>query len=212
MESMSFPIRLCSVLLMAASAVHGQGLSFGLKGGVPLTDALDVLDRSRYFSDKAPYVIGPAVELRLFAGLSAEANLLYRRVEYTSTTQVTPQAVSRTTGQTWEIPLLAKYRVSGELLRPFVLAGLSYRRLARFEQRLTTGGISGTVQVSEPPGLTNRSTAGATVGGGLELSLPLIRVSAEMRYTRWGSSSFRAALAGLASQLNQADVLVGILF
>ena len=212
MESMSFPIRLCSILLMAASTVLGQGISFGVKGGVPLTDALHVLDRSRYLSDKAPYVIGPVVELRLFAGLSAEANLLYRRVEYTSTTQATPQVVSRTTGRVFEVPVLAKYRVPGELFRPFVSAGLSYRRLASFEQRLTTGGISGTVQVSEPPELTNRSTSGATVGGGLEVSLPLVRVSAELRYTRWGSSSFRSALSGLASQLNQADFLLGILF
>ena len=206
MESMSVAIRPCTILLMAASAVLGQGFSFGLKGGVPLTDALHVLDRSRYLSDKAPYVIGPAAELRLFAGLSAEVDLLYRRVEYTSTTQATPQEVSRTSGQTWELPMLAKYRVPGELLRPFVSAGLSYRRLARFEQRLSTGGTS------EPPELTKRSTSGATVGGGLEVSLPLIRVSAEMRYTRWGSSSFRSTLSGLASQLNQADLLLGILF
>jgi opacity protein-like surface antigen len=212
MDLMSFAIRLCSVLLMAASTILGQGISFGVKGGVPLTDALHVLDRSRYLSNKAPFVIGPAVELRLFAGLSAEANLLYRRVEYTSTTQATPQVVSRTTGQTFEVPVLAKYRVPGELFRPFVSAGLSYRRLARFEQRLSTGGISGTVQVSKPPELTNRSTSGATVAGGLEVSLPLIRVSAELRYTRWGSSSFRSALSGLASQLNQADFLLGILF
>ncbi len=206
MGLVSFPIRLCSILLMAASTVLGQGISFGVKGGVPLTDALHVLDRSRYLSDKAPYVIGPVVELRLFAGLSAEANLLYRRVEYTSTTQATPQVVGRTTGRVFEVPVLAKYRVPGELFRPFVSAGLSYRRLAHFEQRLTTGGIS------EPPELTNRSTSGATVGGGLEASLPLVRVSAELRYTRWGSSSFRSALSGLASQLNQADFLLGILF
>ena len=212
MESMSFPIRLCSILLMAASTILGQGFSFGVKGGVPLTDALHVLDRSRYFSDKAPYVIGPAVELRLFAGLSAEADLLYRRVEYTFTDQVTPQVVSRTTGRAFELPVLVKYRVPGELFRPFVSAGFSYRRLARFEQRLSTGGISGTAQVSEPPELTNRSTSGATVGGGIEVSVPLVRVSAELRYTRWGSSSFRSALSGLASQLNQADFLLGILF
>jgi len=209
---MSFPFRLCSILLMAASSILGQGFSFGVKGGVPLMDTLDVLDRSRYLSDKAPYVIGPVVELRLFAGLAGEADLLYRRVEYTSTIQATPQAISRTTGRTFEIPLLAKYRVPGEVFRPFVLAGFSYRRLASFEQRVTTAGVSGSVRVSDPPELTKRSSSGATVGGGIEASLPLIRVSAELRYTRWGSSSFRSALGGLATQLNQADFLLGILF
>jgi len=197
---------------MASATLFGQGFSFGVKGGVPLTDAMNVLDSSRYFSNKAPFVIGPVVELRLFAGLSAEADLLYRSVEYNSTPQETPQTTSRTRGQTWELPVLVKYRAPGELFRPFLSAGLSYRRLARFKQRVATGGISGTVEFSEPPELTNRSTGGATVGGGLELSLPLIRVSAELRYTRWGSSSFRSALSGLASQLNQADFLLGVLF
>ena len=199
-------------MLLASGAVFGQGFSFGLKGGVPLTDAVDVLDRDRYFSNKAPFVIGPVVELRLFAGLSAEANLLYRRVEYSSTPQETPQTTTRTSGQTWEIPVLAKYRMPGELFRPFFSAGLSYRRLARFEQRVSTGGLTGTVQVVDPPELEGRSTGGATVGGGVELSLPLIRVSAELRYTRWGSSSIKSAVTGLAPQLNQADFLLGILF
>lgn len=192
MISMDLRIRLCLLSLFTAATVLAQGFSFGLKGGVPLTDGLKVLDRSRYFSDKAPYVIGPAVELGLFAGLSAEANLLYRRVQY-SETQVTPQVARRSTGQAWEVPLLAKYRVPGALFRPFVTAGLSYRRLSGLE-------------VEKP------STGGATVGGGAEASLPLVRISAEIRYTRWGSSSFRSAVSGLASQLNQADLLLGILF
>jgi hypothetical protein len=46
----------------------------------------------------------------------------------------------------------------------------------------------------------------------LEVGVPLVRFSAEIRYTRWGSSSFKAALGGLATQLNQADLLLGIMF
>ncbi|MCC7174554.1 MAG: PorT family protein [Bryobacterales bacterium] len=207
---MRLPGRVCLFALVASAAAFGQGFSFGLKGGVPLTNALDVLNHDRYFSNRAPYVIGPAVELRLFAGLSAEADLLYRRMEYKATTTGTSSVEERTTGQVWEVPLLVKYRTPGELLRPFLLAGVSYRRLARFEQRVFSQRFTGTVQ--EPPELRSRSSAGATVGGGLELSVPLVRVSAELRYTRWGSSSFRAALTGLATQLNQADLLLGILF
>ncbi len=212
MDLMSSTTRLCAALLLTSAAVFGQGFSFGLKGGVPLADAVDVLDRDRYFSSKAPVVMGPVVELRLFGGLSGEANLLYRRVEYTSAPPETPQTTTRTSGQTWELPVLVKYRAPGELFRPFLSAGLSYRRLARFQQRVSTGGLSGTVQVAEPPELRDRSTGGATLAGGLELSLPLVRVSAEMRYTRWGSTSIRTAVRGLASQLNQADILLGILF
>ncbi len=205
--------RLCPVLLMAASAALPQGLSLGVKGGVPLTDALKVTDRSRYFSDKAPYVFGPAFELHLFAGLSAEADLFYRHIQYTSTAPGAVATTSRTTGQAWEIPMLAKYRAPGALFRPILLAGLSYRRLARFQQRTIAGGAATAVPTSDqPPEVAGRSTAGATLGGGVELRVPLIRISAEMRYTRWGSSSFRSAVGGLVSQLNQADFLLGIMF
>ena len=197
---------------MASSAAMPQGFSFGVKGGVPITDGLKVLDRSRYFSDRAPFVIGPAVELRLFAGLSAEADLFYRKIQYTSTSQGAGAISSRTQGQAWEIPVLAKYRTPGELTRAFISAGLSYRRLARFEQRTSIPGSSAPQVSGEPPELDNRSTAGATIGGGVELSVPLLRISAELRYTRWGSSSFRSALSGLATQLNQADFLLGIMF
>ena len=206
MNLMASCARLCLILLVASSAAMPQGFSFGVKGGVPVTDALKVTDRSRYFSNKAPYVIGPAIELHLVAGFSAEADLFYRRLEYTATTQGAT-ATSRTTGQVWEIPILARYRAPGALFRPLVSAGLSFRRLARFQQRASTGTSS-----DQPLELAKRSTAGATLGGGVELSVPLIRLSAEVRYTRWGSSSFRSALGGLVSQLNQADFLLGIMF
>ncbi len=208
MKLMILWARLCLILLAACPAALPQRLSFGLKGGVPVTDALKVTDTSRYLSDKAPYVIGPAFELRLAAGLSAEADLLYRGLEYAAFVPGGAGAASRTTGQAWEIPLLAKYRVPGALVRPFLAAGLSYRRLANFEQRAAAGTPAG----GQPSELVKRSTAGATLVGGVELSAPLVRLSAELRYTRWGSSSFRSALGGLVSQLNQADFLLGIMF
>jgi hypothetical protein len=182
MVSMS---RLCALFLLAAAVALPQKISFGLKGGVPLTDALKVTDSSRYFSDKAPFVIGPAVELHLPLGLSVEADLLYRRLQYGA-----PAGAASTTGQVWEVPLLAKGRLPSLLIfTPFVSAGFSFRRLAS----LANG-------------------RGPTVGGGLEAKLPHIRLSAEMRYTRWGASTLKSALAGLTSQLNQADVMLGIMF
>jgi opacity protein-like surface antigen len=179
--------RILLVCLLAAPAAFAQNFSFGVKGGVPLANSLKVLDTATYTSNKAPFVLGPAVELHLPLGLGAEADLLYRRLQYAS------GANNTTTGQAWEVPLLVKYRVPGALLRPYVAAGYSFRRL----------------------GLTNLSgafTTGPTLGGGLELRVPLVRFSAEIRYTRWGSSSFKAALGGLATQLNQADLLLGIMF
>ena len=177
--------RLCALFLLAAAVALPQKISVGVKGGVPLTDALKVTGSSRYFSNKAPFVIGPAVELRLPLGLSAEADVLYRRLQYGDS----PGAAGAT-GQVWELPLLAKGRLPALLIfAPFVSAGFSFRRLAN----LSNG-------------------KGPTIGGGVEVKLPLVRLSAEMRYTRWGSSTFKSALAGLSTQLNQADVMLGIMF
>lgn len=202
--------RLGSVVLLLASAAFSQSLSVGLKGGVPLFDAFKITDTTRYFSDKAPYVIGPALELHLPLGLSAEADLLYRNLEYGSGTQVTN---ARTTGQVWELPFLVKYRVPGVLVRPFVSAGLSYRRLARLKERSGLAGSPATVSVTDqPPELTGRNGVGPTLGAGLELKVQRVRISSEIRYTRWGASGFKAALGGFASQLNQADLLLGIAF
>ncbi len=185
--------------LLAASAAYPQSVSFGLKGGVPLSNALKVANTSTYTSDRSPFVIGPVVELGLPLGIGVEADLLYRRLHYDSST-------SRTTGQVWEVPILAKYRFPGALLRPFIGAGLSFRRFARIDQ--TTQSSS----TNQPPEVRGRAAIGATVGAGLELHLPVVRLSSEIRYTRWGSTSIRATLGGLTTQLNQADFLLGITF
>lgn len=175
------------VCLLAAPVASAQSLSFGVKGGVPLANSLKVLDQATYTSNKSPVVLGPAVELRLPLGLGVEADLLYRRLQFTTGSNV------RTTGQAWEVPLLVKYRAPGVLVRPYVAAGYSFRRLAGME-------------------LNSPFKTGPTLGGGLELGVSRVRFSAEIRYTRWGASSFKSALAGLATQLNQADLLLGIMF
>ena len=190
---------LFALTLLAASAAYPQSVSFGLKGGVPLSNALKVADTSTYTSDRSPFVIGPVVELGLPLGLAVEADLLYRRLRYDS-------SASGTTGQVWELPILAKYRFPGVLLRPYIEAGLSFRRFARFDQTTPSG------STNQPPEVRGRAAAGGTLGAGLELKVLVVRLSSEIRYTRWGSTSIRATLGGLTTQLNQADFLLGITF
>ena len=157
--------------------------------------------------------------MHLPLGLSAEADLLYRNLQYNSKIEVAsppgPVQVidARTTGQVWELPLLVKYRVPGVLFRPYLSAGLSYRRLAHFKARSASAGSPATVSVTDqPPELTGRNGVGPTLGAGLELKVRRVRISSEIRYTRWGASGFKAALGGFASQLNQDDLLLGIAF
>ena len=105
-----------------------------------------------------------------------------------------------------------KYRVPGELVRPFLSAGLSYRRLARFKAALGSGRlVRHGVGDGSAAGIDRKTASGQRSAGDWSCRCP-VRICSEMRYTRWGSSSFRSALGGLASQLNQADFLLGIMF
>ncbi|HXJ44315.1 MAG TPA: hypothetical protein VNH18_33820, partial [Bryobacteraceae bacterium] len=61
--------------------------------------------------------------------------------------------------------------------------------------------------VSGPGQLLHQTDASPVIGAGLDVGLPLIRISAEIRYTRQTVSNFADI-----SNLNQAEVLVGIHF
>src|SRR5579863_3806404 len=80
-----------------ATLAYGQHLlSFGIKGGVPLTDAfadssplqVDVIVHS--FSASKNYVIGPMAELNLPFGFSVEADALYRPLNLTIDSRTLP--------------------------------------------------------------------------------------------------------------------------
>jgi len=203
---MRFLLKWAVVGLCGAAAATAQDISFGLKGGVPFADSLKVADRSWYSSDKASWVLGPAFEMHLLGGLGVEADLLCRRVQYWESSPATGSPIARTTGQFWEVPLLLRYHSPEALVRPTLAGGLSYRRLARVKLH-TSAGSGG-----EPAEVAGRNSIGATLGGGIEVGGGLVRLSAEIRYTRWGSSNIRTAVRGLATQLNQADFLLGIMF
>jgi hypothetical protein len=53
---------------------------------------------------------------------------------------------------------------------------------------------------------------GAVLGAGLEFNLHLVRVSPEIRYTRWGATNLADFGGVLRSNKNQAEVLIGLTF
>lgn len=202
-------LRLC-MLLICPLAVWAQLVSFGVKGGVPVTNAFDTARTGSfgYLSDTKRYLVGPAFELRFPLGLGVEFNALYKRLNYSA------QAESQTmvtTANSWEFPLLFKLRATTPALRPYVTAGPSFRRLSGLRSFLA--GVSGvSAGTTDPAELENRFSAGFAVGGGLEMG-GRFRVAPEIRYTRWGSPSFRSILVpGFSSSQNQLDFLLGIHF
>lgn len=91
--------------------------------------------------------------------------------------------------RTWELPLLVKYRFPGVLVRPVLGGGYTFQRL------------------SDLPGLNNRK--GVAASGGVEFKLPRLRITPELRYTRFNE---QRPSSGLLTGTNQVDALVGFSF
>ena len=185
-------IKLSGALLFLLGCVaHAQSpFGYGIKGGVALTNEYG-LTQSTFgvTSNGKDYIAGPFFELRLAFGLSVEADALYQRVNLRNL----PTIGSLTTGSynSWEFPVLAKYhfRLPVPLIKPLVEAGPAFR-----------------AHSSSLPDLT---ASGFALGGGVEFKLPLIRLSSDLRYTRWTSP---ASTAATSPNANQVELLFGIGF
>jgi Outer membrane protein beta-barrel domain len=193
---------------LVCPAAFGQLFSFGVRGGVPLTSAYSSGDSVQVTSSSKGYLVGPMVELHLPFGLAVEADALYRPVQ--NLVQISPntyESYSSNAGS-WEFPILAKYHfLPLPIVKPYVDAGPSFR---------TVSGNEG-----------NFSTAGLTLGAGVEVKLLRLRIEPEFRYIRWGSGNgainAQFMITGpsatgtyvpviVPANLNQAEFLVGIAF
>ena len=118
---------------------------------------------------------------------------------------------ARTTANAWEFPLLVKKKFSSGPVRPFLDAGVSFDRISGVKQTIqSVANISGSENLR-----TKDFTTGFVAGVGVELRLLLLKVSPEIRYTRWGTEHFSQIIAPgafLNSNQNQAEFLIGISF
>ena len=217
-------LRFALWLGVVSVSAHSQPFSIGVKAGVPVTDLLDAR-AGAFFVDASVtnrYLIGPTVEVRLPFGLGVELDAIYRHFRFTSTGgRVNVFGTGRATGSAWEFPLLAKYRLRTPVARPYVDAGIAWDIVSGSSTNtstvfpITTPGPATTTTFTSGLGASHNLVAGFVVGGGLELHLGLVRVSPEIRYTRWFSQHFTSTdfeSGILASRQNQAEFLVGITF
>jgi opacity protein-like surface antigen len=209
-----------ALLSVFAAAAVAQPIGFGVKVGLPLTDAFDTASNATtsYESDTKRYVIGPQIELRLPAGFGIELDALYTRLNFSSVGGVAGSVVNAVTdADAWEFPLLLKKRFGGAnagvaAARPFVVTGASFRRLSGITQiqNFITGNSQTT---SSPAELQDKNATGFVVGGGVEIRALFLRISPEVRFTRWGTSNFREGISNLLeTNRNQGQFLVGFHF
>ena len=195
------------VLLLCALPLCGGPLSFGIKGGVPVTAGLGGNDG--YGVDGRRWTAGATVEFNLPASLSVGVDALYRRFSFDDTNAFGFRAAADI-GHL-EFPVFAKYRfgsiVPPYVARPFVEGGFAF-------DRAHTAGTSqcfGSAPICPSPAPTTLSSsqwgAGFLVGGGIEIKAAFLKIAPEVRYTRWQKGLFYDY-----QERNQLEILVGVRF
>jgi Outer membrane protein beta-barrel domain len=200
---------LSGLLCLAAGGAFAQlPLGIGVKGGVALTDAFENNTFSiptgvtlttyeiHNYSPHKDYIVGPFIELRLPLGFAVEADALYRPLHFAETSSFgSSTAVPfNSASNSWEFPILAKYRFKLPGVRPYVDAGPTFRTTGRFTSYYV-------------------SNYGVAAGAGVDIKALFLHISPEIRYTHWAADA--KSLAGatpLYSNVNQVELLVGISF
>jgi hypothetical protein len=215
------------IAFLTCCACAAQSIAVGAVGGGRITG--DVLTFPSPGADSAGvasafrlesrfYDVGPTIEVGLTHGLAMEFDAVYHRQGLFDTFyHDTLYSTSRERDNTWEFPLLLKYKLRFSALNPFVEAGLAPRtisgRVAYTEQLslntpATTPPLGPSVPISYSP------SVGFVAGGGLQFNLRHLRLAPQVRYTRWGTAPVEGLFYSLGSNYssnqNQVDLLVGI--
>jgi len=208
------------LLLLAAASAFSQPFSFGLRGGLPMTDFLSTAQSGHFSfaSNTNRYIVGPTAELKLPFGFGLEADVLYRHFSYTGSGSIsgitTTILNTNTTSSAWEFPLLVKYRLPAKIVHPYVDGGVAWDTLSGLTQAVTStvASITSKSSTGNPPELSNSTSRGFVLGAGISVKALVIHISPEVRYTRWGAKHFLDPNGLLSSNQNQAEFLLGITF
>jgi opacity protein-like surface antigen len=198
------------LLFLGVGTAFCQGpFSFGVRLGVPVTDAFNTVESSNYTFNTTTdrYIVGPTAELHLPFGLGLEVDALYRHMSYTGTGLVGSITSSSVNSGDWEFPLLVKYRFPTKLVRPYVDGGVAWDKLFGL-----TDSVKDSIANQSPTVVNQNTTAGFVLGGGVDIHIIKIHLMPELRYTRWGSAQFSDPSGLLHSTQNQAEFLVGLTF
>jgi hypothetical protein len=208
MEGMKRTFPALFVLACLAAPLQAQlPIGFGLKGGARLSDfTQDFSDSTVGQTTKQDhiYTIGPYAELSLPLGFSLEADLLYKKSGATlegianGTTSISRQF----NFDSFDLPILAKKRFGrkGIFFRPFVEGGIA--------NRYSTG-LPGSTSLTDPltAGTHGGWQEGIALGGGVEFKLLILKISGELRWTRFGNIS-SSTIPKISA--NQAEFLIGV--
>ena len=199
--------RLLGVGIFFAASACAETFSFGVLGGAPFTDVVNSVTQNNvsYIANSTNFTVGPTFQINLPLSLRFEVDALYRPYSFSASPSsvvivgpnVSQVSATPTTASAseWRFPFLLQYRFHTPVVKPFLEVGVSFDHLAAISQ------------AAQNFGSINESNAGVVVGGGVDVKIPFVRLSGELRYTHQGSAYFE----GL-SNVNQAEVLFGLHF
>ncbi len=200
-------------LLLSGSA-FSQPVSFGVKAGVPITDAFETVqgNQGSYFTNTKRYLVGPTIQFNLPARFSIEFDALYRRLGYQYEQPFPNTVYAKTVANSWEFPMLVKWAILPGPVRPFIDGGASIRHISGLRQFRSVANAAG-VEINNATEFNKRNDIGFVFGGGVEFKVGVLRISPELRYTRWGSENFRDPINSLLrTNRNQGDFMIGLTF
>lgn len=190
-----------------------------IKGGTVVTTANTLYTKS----EARPLGGGVAGYFYLTSTLSLNLDFIYRRTGYDDSNVLnnatTTSYYSRTRGNYFDFPLLARYHSRYHLLRSsaFIEGGGSARYVDQITTSTTVDTTVNSALVSTccteiPDRPAHKLVFGPTVGLGLRLPRDEIGVQIvpEIRYTRWLENTFSALPT--RSNHDQAEVLLSITF
>lgn len=202
----------------------------GIQGGEPFGDfllpgtAANHFGFADYTSKPVGYTVGVTGEFGLPHRLSLEASALYQPFHYSFSginVAVPTKFSANTTGNAWSFPILLKWHPVRRSPAYFS-GGPVLRHLGGLSQRINSETFDfppdrRTTSTSNPDDLRKRWYPGLALGGGWDLQFSKVRISPEIRYTRWTANiaddrdllQFRRPLQ---FPPNRIELLVGITY
>jgi hypothetical protein len=149
-------------------------------------------------------------------GLGVEVDALYRRAGSSYLfSNFAGSSYTQERANSWEFPLLLKYKFPIPLIKPFIEGGYAPRLINGtvnnngFRVNLQTGQQT----YGQSHYGTNDTSQGLVIGGGVQLGLGRLLISPGVRYTHWNNQPFLVLEPDgptFGSSRNQADILVGL--
>jgi opacity protein-like surface antigen len=206
-------MRLLFVFSLMCYACAGQTLAIGIAGGGRPTD--DVTSAATPESRR--YMVGPMIELGLPIGFAVEVDALYHRNGYSvGNGNFGGYVIESERANSWEFPILLKYKLPLFKVQPFVEAGLAPRSISG---TIAESGVSIDIPTGQQTPFSSSSKTkwssgfGVVTGGGVQFSVGRLRLSPEVRYTHWTSTPINGSFsdgASYHSTQEQVDVMLGV--